>query len=97
MLDIRNLCQPRLGLSSNPFTWRRYYLNGRVAGELADWLHNLAAFSVRDFAGFNEEHFWREGNALIARHSAVSRYHEIFDDHLKPPMGEDEGQILFGL
>jgi hypothetical protein len=60
MLDIRTLCQSRGSESWNPFEWRRQYRRSRVAGALADWLHNLAAFASRDFAGFNADCFWRE-------------------------------------
>ena len=31
-----------------------------MAGALADWLHNLAAFASRDFKGFSADWFWRE-------------------------------------
>src|SRR5688500_3827104 len=82
MLDIRNLCQPRQRHSSNPLAWRRHYLNGRVAGGLADWLHNLAGFSAHDFANFEETHFWREAEAMAKRHPSIARYREIFDNHL---------------
>jgi hypothetical protein len=82
MIDIRNLCQPRGNLSSNPLTWRRQYLKGRLAGAVADWLHNLAAFSVCDFVNFKEEDFWREGEGLSKRQPAETRYREIFEEYL---------------
>jgi hypothetical protein len=60
MVDIRNLCQSRGSESWNPFEWWRQYRRSLVAGALADWLHNLAAFASRDFEGFSADWFWRE-------------------------------------
>jgi hypothetical protein len=60
MLDIRNLCQPRGRVSYNPLVWRRQYHQGRVAGALADWLHNLAQYAATDFRSFDTDWFWQE-------------------------------------
>ena len=60
MLDIRNLCQPRGRASRNPFVWRRQYRQGRAAGALADWLHNLAQYAATDFRSFDTDWFWHE-------------------------------------
>ena len=51
MIHIRGLCQPRL--SWNPIEWQRHYYQSRLAGRVADWLHNLASYAARDFRGFN--------------------------------------------
>jgi hypothetical protein len=67
MLDIRNRCQPRGGESINPFEWHRQYRASRVAGAIADWLHNLGAFAARDFEGFDEQWFWDEHSRLCER------------------------------
>ena len=60
MVDIRNLCQSRGSESWSPLEWWRQYRRSRVAGALADWLHNLAAFASRDFEGFSADWFWQE-------------------------------------
>lgn len=38
--------------------WLRERKRIRGAGEVADWLHNLALFSAIDFADFDEDVFW---------------------------------------
>src|SRR5947208_1055272 len=60
MLDVRTLCQSHGPESHNPLKWRRQYLDSRVAGALADWLHNLAQHAATDFNSFDTEWFWRE-------------------------------------
>jgi hypothetical protein len=67
MLDIRCLCQSRSAESWNPLTWRRQYGDSRIAGALADWLHNLAHYASKDFRGFDADWFWQEYDSLIAR------------------------------
>jgi hypothetical protein len=67
MLDIRILCQSGGPESRNPFVWRRQYLNSRVAGALADWLHNLAQHAATDFNNFDTEWFWNEYDGLRER------------------------------
>ncbi|MGZ5545105.1 MAG: hypothetical protein ACXWIU_10555 [Limisphaerales bacterium] len=74
MLDIRNLCQPRGRESRNPLVWRRLYLQGRLAGALADWLQNLAQYAAKDFFNFDTEWFWQEYDGLSRR----------FSEHLGP-------------
>ncbi len=56
MLDIRPLGWMNWGWvrAWNPLYWRRERPRIRYAGAVADWLHNMAAFSSRDFEGFNE-------------------------------------------
>jgi hypothetical protein len=69
MLDIRNLCQPRGRESWNPLVWRRLYLQGRVAGAIADWLHNLAQYAATDFSSFDTDWFWCEYDAICKQFS----------------------------
>jgi hypothetical protein len=38
------------------------------AGAIADWLHNLAMFSARDFRGFDEQLFWKEFETICAHY-----------------------------
>jgi hypothetical protein len=84
LLAIRNGCQSRDRESGNPFEWRRQYRRSRIAGAIADWLHNLAQFSSLDFTRFDEQRFWQEHAALCRRFPGASleRYREIFDDYL---------------
>ncbi|HLX64278.1 MAG TPA: hypothetical protein VKX17_23600 [Planctomycetota bacterium] len=81
MLDIRNLCQSRGKASYNPFEWKRQYRSSRVAGAIADWLHNLAKFSAEDFEGFDEDWFWREFELFRERKNLFD-YRRIFNDEL---------------
>ncbi len=83
MLATRNYCQSRGPASRNPFVWRRQYYNSRIAGKLADWLHNLALFSSLDFAGFSEKRFWREHDSILEQYpdAGFERYREIFDEY----------------
>ena len=74
MLDVRNLCQPRGSKSNNPLVWRRLYLQGRLAGALADWLHNLAQHAAQDFFSFDTDWFWSEYDGLVHQ----------FGEHLGP-------------
>lgn len=58
MVDIRIYCQSRGEPSTDPAVWQRQYYDSRIAGAIADWLHNLASQASLDFAGFTEEVFW---------------------------------------
>ena len=66
MLSIRPLSWMSRGWfrAWNPFYWRREGQRIRYAGAVADWLHNMAAFSSRDFEGFNEVWFWLDFERL---------------------------------
>ncbi len=66
MLHIR----PIAGIGSR---WRQrwnlvYWLRMRkqiaMAGEVANWLHNLALFSATEFSGFDETAFWSGSKRL---------------------------------
>jgi hypothetical protein len=67
MLDIRQLqwisgsWRQRL----NPYWWRDVSRRVKLAGNIAEWLHNLAIFSVLDFEHFDEERFWRDYQWLL--------------------------------
>lgn len=65
MLEIRRIAwsRPTFGfvLSRNQWDHIRY------AGEVADWLHNLAFYAARDFERFNEAWFWQECRRLGRR------------------------------
>ena len=92
MLDIRQLAW----MDWNWLTvWRPFYRkqqNRRVqfAGDIADWLHNLAMFSSLDFIHFDEEWFWREFDSLRGRYPefALERYRNAFNEKAgAPPPG----------
>ena len=74
MLDIRILCQSRGSETWNPLEWRRQYRRSRIAGAIADWLHNLAQYSGRDFQGFNTEEFWQEYDGMCRRFKQFGPY-----------------------
>ena len=42
----------------NLLYWLRERKRVRNAGDVANWLHNLALFSATDFEGFDEVAFW---------------------------------------
>jgi hypothetical protein len=61
MLDIRPLRWPPKGIRKiSPFFWARHIRDIRQRGQIAEWLHNMADFSCRDFADFDEQRFWSE-------------------------------------
>ena|SRR5688572_12643271 len=87
MLHTRDFCQPRARISYNPLVWWKQYRQGRIAGALADWLHNLAAFAANDFTGFNANWFWNEYDGLCKRVDQVGPgkyidYRKRYEEHL---------------
>src|ERR1035441_5645090 len=87
MLDIRMLCQSRGRESRNPLVIWRQYRRGRLAGSLADWLHNLAQHAATDFDTFDTEWFWREYDGLQQRYSETRSgqwmdYRARYEEHL---------------
>jgi hypothetical protein len=85
MLDIRIYCQSRGRPSRNPFTWYRQYQHSRIAGAIADWLHNLADQASReDFAGFSEDGFWQTHAHFCRRFpdGSFAVYRQRFDQYL---------------
>ncbi len=71
MLDIRMLCQSRGEATWNPREIWRQYRRSRTAGAIADWLHNLAQYSVTDFRGFDAKEFWQEYDGLRRKFKQV--------------------------
>ena len=87
MLDIRMLCQSRGPVSYNPLLIWRQYRNSRLAGALADWLHNLAQHAATDFNKFDTEWFWREYAGLSSDYEWLRPgqwldYRERYEEHL---------------
>ncbi len=87
MLDIRSLCRSRGRESRNPLEIWRQYRRSRLAGELADWLHNLAQHSAMGLTELDTEWFWREYDGLCRRHpefrpGAWMDYKERYQRHL---------------
>lgn len=87
MLDIRTLCQSRGRKSHNPITvWKQYH-QSRLAGALADWLHNLAQHAASNFDSFDTEWFWREYDGLRREYEQVGPgrwmdYRDRYEKHL---------------
>src|SRR5688500_15176751 len=83
MLDIRPIAWISF---SNPLCWPANLAQIRSAGEIADWLHNLASYSAGNFEDFGEEWFWREFDALLERHPemrpTLSLYKNEFERNL---------------
>jgi hypothetical protein len=88
MIDFRNYSQPRARVSYNPIVWYRHYHQSRIAGAVADWLHNLANVSSKLQHGFAEESFWNEHTMLCQRypHANLERYREAFERYLPGQM-----------
>ena len=83
MLDIRlNRWGPRGICCVNPFFWKKHIREIRQRGQIAEWLHNMAAFSCRDFKGFNEQRFWSEYDRLIVSCPSFKYYRSIFENAL---------------
>lgn len=88
MLDIRGLCQSRGQKSHNPIEIWRQYKRSRLAGALADWLHNLAQHAATDFNTFDTEWFWREYSYLKERYPELGmdnrwiNYRERYEQRL---------------
>jgi hypothetical protein len=84
MLDIRTYCQSSGRPSHNPLAWYRQYQHTRIAGAIADWLHNLADQASRDFAGFTEEGFWQQHAHFCRRFpdGSFAVYRVRFDQYL---------------
>ena len=57
------------------------------AGEIANWLHNLAGSSTNDFTRFDEDRFWREYAQVAERYPDVAIYREWFERSLKQSNG----------
>jgi hypothetical protein len=85
MLAIRNYCQSRGNPSYNLWKCYHQYRQSRIAGAIADWLHNLAVYSSQEFNQFDEQLFWYEHTHLCSRFpkERLDRYREIFDEYLK--------------
>ena len=86
MLDIRPIAWMPFGFFRflNPFKWRAAIQQIRRAGIIADWLHNLALFSVLDFERFDEEWFWRDFRHYNERHPdfQLAYYKDVFEREL---------------
>jgi hypothetical protein len=83
MLDIRGIGGRGLGYRwwRRPLRWPSLVRAARRAGDVADWLHNLAFFTAHDLVGFSEEWFWREYEQFCRRDPDFDRwgYKDRFD------------------
>jgi hypothetical protein len=86
MVDIRSFAWMRFWSFRllNPMNWRATLDRIRRAGVIADWLHNLALFSVLDFEEFDEARFWSDFRLLNERHpgARLGWYKDIFEREL---------------
>jgi hypothetical protein len=82
MLDIRPLGWIGRGWRQrlNPFCWFGRARQIRCAGAIAEWLHNLALFSVLDFAHFDEVRFWSDYQWMLDNNPGfgLERYQSEF-------------------
>lgn len=62
--------------------WRRAWHQALLRATIADWLHNLADFSTREFEGFSENAFWHEGNQLRQRFPELDQLKRYYDCNL---------------
>lgn len=82
-IEVRPLAWPPSGRDwFNPFFWRRYIRRVRAMGTLAQWLHNMASFSAREFKGFDEEQFWEEFEHCSSLVPALEYYRSLFENAL---------------
>lgn len=69
--------------SVNLFFWWKQKNRIRCAGAIAEWLHNAAAFSARDFKGFSEDRFWEEYKRLREKYpNELDDFRGIFENRL---------------
>jgi hypothetical protein len=73
---------PSLHRLINPFFWWRAKKGVSQAAALANWLHNLAFYSSRDFVGFREEQFWASLGRFERKHPELGCYRREFEDQL---------------
>jgi S-adenosylmethionine:diacylglycerol 3-amino-3-carboxypropyl transferase len=86
MLEIRPLqyFSHRQWWGLSPVYWRRQFQRVRVAGALAEWLHNMAQFSGNGFQRFDEQRFWQEYERLCKQYPGfgLERYQDLFERKL---------------
>jgi hypothetical protein len=86
MLDIRPSAWISTGVFRllNPFYLRHLLKRVRRGGVIANWLHNLALFSVLDFESFDEQWFWGEFQSYDKRYPSFNlvAYKTLFDEEL---------------
>jgi len=83
MLDIRIYCPSRGEPSTDLAIRERQYHQSRIAGGIADWLHNLAKAAADDFEGFDEVAFWKTHAHFCTRFPGeLERYRARFDQRL---------------
>ena len=68
MLDIRQIARMRLRWWNSISVAGGGVRRTRLAGHIADCIHNLALFAAYDFERFDEDWFWRELEGLQKRY-----------------------------
>lgn len=88
MLDIRSLRWVGRGWRRrlNPFCWWSCSRRVHIAGSIAEMLHNLAIYSALDFAGFDEDWFWRDYQWMLDDNpgAGLERYRREFERRTLP-------------
>lgn len=54
----------------------------QAVAEVADWLHNMADFSSRNFVGFDEANFWTQASCRAVAFPEFHHYKRLFDCRL---------------
>ncbi len=85
MICIRSCCSS-VETRSPVKLWRQYQYS-RIAGSLANWLHNLGRYSMGDFRGFSMERFWQDYERQRQRFPQSGPYsfpdfRGMYDEHL---------------
>jgi hypothetical protein len=84
MLDIRPIAYLRV-CWWNPRQLMRDFRRARLAGHIADRMHNLARDAGYEFKGFDEEWFWTDLDGLTQRFPEFKpeRYRHYFERRLE--------------
>jgi hypothetical protein len=82
MVDIRSYCQSRSEPSTDPTEREAQYFRSRVAGAIADWMHDMARQSACNFERFDEGAFWSSFGWVCSRFpdEGLERYRRLFDE-----------------
>ncbi len=74
----------------NPFRWHFAYRQLCRIYALADWMRSVAKFSSLEFAGFDEERFWRKYDEIVKSYFELQMYKRRFSKactKYSPPEG----------
>lgn len=91
LLDIRTIAWSQAAWW-NPFAAARALRRARLAGHLADRMHNLGLFAAIEFERFDEDWFWRDLERLEEPFAEFDSqlYRRVFEDRLSELQGRSE-------